>query len=151
MTITPMMASSTIIRPTIVTITIGRQMLGRPLFAALGCLQPDGLGALAASAVWACGTVLALSGRVVRSRAPRKAEAYLLPVRKSDVGGTWLVDDTCLSFLLDVREAAGRPEARRLVARRLVARRTLARRPAAWRPAGECPCGIWGFRSPASA
>jgi hypothetical protein len=93
-------------------------------------------------------SVLALAGRVVRSRAPRKAEAYLLPVRKSDVGGTWLVDDTCLGFLLDVREAAGRPEARRLVARRLVARRTLARRPAAWRPAGECACGIRGRSDP---
>ena len=38
----------------------------------------------------------------------RKTKAHLLPVRKSDVGGTWLVGDTGLGFLLDVREGAGR-------------------------------------------
>jgi hypothetical protein len=89
-------------------------------------------------------TGLALFGRVVRPirGKSRKTEAHLLPVRKSDVGGTWLVGDTCFGFLLDVREGAGRSEVRRLVARRLVARRPLARRPAARRPAGECACGI---------
>ena len=41
----------------------------------------------------------------------RKAKAHLLPARKSDVGGTWLVWDTCLGFLFDVCEGAGRPAA----------------------------------------
>ena len=52
------------------------------------------------SAVSACGRV--------GKRRSRKTKAHLLPVRKSDVGGTWLVDDTGLGFLLDVREGAGR-------------------------------------------
>ena len=53
---------------------------------------------------------LALFRRVVGSvkGRSRKTKAHLLPVRKSDVGGTWLVDDTGLGFLLDVREGAGR-------------------------------------------
>ena len=93
---------------------------------------------------------LALFRRVVRPirGKSRKTKAHLLPVRKSDVGGTWLIGDTCLGFLLDVREGAGRSEVRRLVARRLVARRPLARRPAAWRPAGECASRIRGRSDP---
>ena len=57
---------------------------------------------------------LALFRRVVsqiRGKS-RKAKAHLLPVRKSDVGGTWLVADTCLGFLLDVREGAGLSDSR---------------------------------------
>ena len=94
--------------------------------------------------------LLALFRRVVwpiRGKS-RKTKAHLLPVRKSDVSGTWLVGDTCLGFLLDVREGAGRSEVRRLVARRLVARRPLARRPAVRRPAGECACRIRGRSDP---
>jgi hypothetical protein len=53
---------------------------------------------------------LTLSRRVVRSaRSRRKTDAHLLPVIKSDVGGTWLVGDTCLGFLLDVCGCPGRP------------------------------------------
>ena len=55
-----------------------------------------------------------------------------------------MVGDTCLGFLLDVRQAAGRPAARSPVfAWRLLARRRLARRPAARRSAGEC---AWRIR-----
>ena len=69
---------------------------------------------------------LALFRRVVGSvkGRSRKTKAHLLPVRKSDVGGTWLVDDTGLGFLLDVREGAGRGRA----ARRLLAGRPAGRR-----------------------
>ena len=63
---------------------------------------------------------LALSRRVVRSITFRKAKAHLLPVRKSDVGGTWLVGNIRLGFVLDVREGSSRG---------LAARRPIAQRP----------------------
>jgi Phage integrase family len=60
---------------------------------------------------------LALSRRAVRSaRSRRKTEAHLLPARKSDVGGTWLVGDSGLGFLLNVCGGPARPAARRLFA-----------------------------------
>jgi hypothetical protein len=93
---------------------------------------------------------LALFRRVVRPRRgkSRKTKAHLLPVRKSDVGGTWLVGETCLGFLLDVREGAGLPGARRPGVRSLFARSPFARRPRARRPAGKCACGIRGGSDP---
>ena len=66
------------------------------------------------SAISACGTA--------DKREIPEDQGTSAAVRKSDVSGTWLVGDTCLGFLLDVREGAGRSEVRRLVARRLVPR-----------------------------